>query len=381
MNYMKNTTSILVMLVLIVGMLPLSLGQSVTDSSGSVTVTSSDTNGDTHTNTENEDSNTIDNNEMSDDGPRADSDDDGSRIQKRSDRIEQSRERLQNARENLQEARQKRQDMREAFQNKREALQEAKERRIDLAKRLKELCGQNNQDNNPDSNDEDNGEEVDTPDRVSISEDGQEHTMTCKEVRREAKDLSKRFFSEGATERLLNAIDTLIDRIENSNLSDDEKENILTTLENHKESIFAIQEKAQALDSETLTREDIMSLTDELKEVWKKLQEDLKDFAKKAVADKYSIFVNRVDNALEKFDTALEALSDYVDTSEAQNLLEESKEKLNAVEEELKALRNNDAEAQDVHAKIEEAKEVLMELHRVIESLKEEARDSANNAA
>ncbi len=263
-------------------------------------------------------------------------------------RAEQTKERIGSMRDRYQAARQKYAQNKEQM---RERLAKAKDKRVE-AKAKHQEARQKIQERK---------------EKLNSCKDSE--TEDCKKTRTETKKHTKDYLSNVA-EHIMGLIAKTKERVQASNMGEEQKAQIMTKLDEHATEIASAADSVEELGEES-TREDYQEATKLIRESWKGTKEEIKKGAGKVAANKIRALNNRMGQLQTKLRNTVQRLENAgEDTTPVKAQLAEFEAKLaqsKAAEQEAQ----NKYQAGDVEGAVEKTKEAHRHLLAAHKALKQ----------
>lgn len=261
----------------------------------------------------------------------------------------QPKERIKNMREKYQEAKerlkQNKAQLRERLANAKEKREQAKAKHINAKGKIEGR-------------------------KAKLSACKDDESEDCKALRKETRKHTKDYLS-GVAEHVLGMIAKTKERVEQSNMPEEQKAEMLANLDSKAEEIAGALEASNELTEES-TKEEFQEVTDVIQEAWKGTKDEIKKGAGKVATNKIRALNTRMKQLETKLQKTVERLENAgQDTSVAQTQLDSFKEYLDkskASEQEAQ----NKYQAGDTAGAVEKTKEshrYLVEAHKNLKQL------------
>jgi len=195
-------------------------------------------------------------------------------------------------------------------------------------------------------------------------------TEDCRKTRSETKRHTKEYLS-GVAEHVLGLLAKTKERVEASNMPEEQKSEILAKLDEQAEEIAGAAEAVETLGEES-TKEDYQEAIKVIRESWTDTKKGIKKGAGKVAANKIRALNTRMEQLQTKLRNTVQRLeSQGADTAPVKAQLEEFEAKLTlskAAEQEAQ----NKYQAEDIEGAVEKTKEAhrhLLEAHKALKQL------------
>jgi chromosome segregation ATPase len=269
-------------------------------------------------------------------------------VQARQAKAEQVKERIKNVREKYQEARerykQNKEQVRERLANAKEKRAEAKARHEEARQKIQER-----------------------KEKLQACKDSE--TEDCKKTRRETKMHTKGYLSNVA-EHVLGLIAKTKERVEASDMPEDQKTELIAKLDEKAEEIAGAAEAVAELGEDS-TREDYQEAVKLIREAWKDTKEDIKKGAGKVAANKIRALNTRMEQLQTKLRNTVQRLENAgADTIPVKAQLAEFETKL-ALSKTAEQEAQNKYQAGDIQGAVEKTKEAHRHLLAAHKALKQ----------
>jgi len=192
----------------------------------------------------------------------------------------------------------------------------------------------------------------------------------CNALRKETRKYTKDYLS-GVAEHVLGMIAKTKERVENSNMPEDQKTEMLANLEAKAEEIAGALETAEGLTEES-SKEDFQEVAKIIRESWTGTKDEIKNGAGKVAANKIRALNTRMGQLQTKLERTLERLQNAgEDTTTAQRQLDAYKENLDkskTAEQEAQA-KYQESDTAGAVEKTKEAHRYLIEAQKNLKQL------------
>lgn len=195
-------------------------------------------------------------------------------------------------------------------------------------------------------------------------------TENCRQARRETKRATKEYLS-GVSEHVLGLLAKTKERVQASNMPEDQKAEILAKLDERAVEIAGAAESVVELGEED-TKEEFVEAAKIIKNSWKETKQGIKKGVGKVAANKIRAVTTRMEQLQTRVQRTLQRLSgEGKDTSRAQA-------QLTAYEAQLEAAKTANNEAEQLYqsgdidgavAKTKEAHRNLLKAHKALKQL------------
>ena len=267
-------------------------------------------------------------------------------------RAEQAKERIGSMRDRYQVAREKYKQNKEQMRTR---LANAKEKRVE-AKAKQQEARQKIQER-----------------KEKLNSCKGSETEDCKKTRKETKMHTKEYLSNVA-EQVLGLIAKTKERVQASNMGEEQKAQIMTKLDAQAAEIASASDSVEELGEES-TREDYQEATKLIRESWKGTKDEIKKGAGKVAANKIRALNNRMEHLQTKLRKTVERLENAgEDVTAVKEQLAEFEAKLaqsKAAEQEAQ----NKYQAGDIDGAVEKTKEAHRYLQAAHKALKQFVRN------
>jgi len=257
------------------------------------------------------------------------------------------RERLQTARQNILEAR-------ERYRIARAGYKEAKENYIDAKQKM-------------------------TAARTRVRECFNNESEECVQLRQRVNSHYQDFLINLA-DRVLNAFDKIGERVENSNITDEEKEDILADIAEATLKVENARAVIENLTNES-TKEDIREATQTIKDAWRETRVVLKKSTGRLINARIGLIIVKAEQLEIKMQRIADKLTDLdeeIDVSDLDNLTEKFGEAVDEAKEKWEKAKEKYAEATtpgEVDELMKEANQYVREAHQKLKEAHEILKD------
>jgi len=195
-------------------------------------------------------------------------------------------------------------------------------------------------------------------------------TEDCKELRKDTRTQTKRYLINIA-EHVLAMISKTKERVENSNLDEEQKSELLSDLDEKAEEIAGALETIEGLD-ENSTKEDYVEAAKIIKESWKELRHTIKKGVGRVANGKIHAISVRLGNLKRKLHKIVERLDNAgKDTSQITPLLDDFDAELEKAKEARDKARQlyQENKIQEAVEATKEAHQALRETHKTLKEI------------
>lgn len=270
-------------------------------------------------------------------------------VQARQVKAEQAKERIKNVREKYQEAKERykanKEQMRERLSVAKEKRAEAKAKHQEARQKIQER-------------------------KEKLQACKGSETEECRKTRRETKRHTKEYLS-GVAEHVLGLLAKTKERVEASNMPEDQKAEILAKLDAQAEEIAGAAEAVKALGEES-TKEDYQEAIKAIRESWTDTKKGIKKGAGKVAANKIRALNTRMEQLQTKLRNTVQRLENQgADVAPVKIQLEEFEAKL-ALSKAAEQEAQNKYQAGDIEGAVEQTKEAhrhLLEAHKALKQI------------
>ncbi|MEW6063150.1 MAG: hypothetical protein AB1571_02155 [Nanoarchaeota archaeon] len=187
----------------------------------------------------------------------------------------------------------------------------------------------------------------------------------CKSVRADIRSNAKPFLLNSA-DMVLKLLDNLEARISNSNMTDEEKSNLLADIDAKIKEVEDAKAKIEGLTKNS-TNEEIKEAANVIRTAWIDTRKDVKRVTGHFINFRIGEIIVRAERLEVRFDKVVEkAKADGKDTAQLESLISQFKEKIEEAKEKYNLAKGKYIEAKtagDVDAVIREANQYLKDAH------------------
>ncbi|MBI4140883.1 hypothetical protein HY485_03540, partial [Candidatus Woesearchaeota archaeon] len=194
----------------------------------------------------------------------------------------------------------------------------------------------------------------------------------CKITRRDAKTHAAKFV-DGATEQVFNILQKAKEATQNSNMPEDQKQQLLGQFEQKIQQLNALRQKQGQIQAQSTTKE-IKDAAKNVKEFWKQHKEEVKQQNLRVKHDRFGGVIVKAEKLQEKLQKQLEEFKQQgKDTTELET-------KITAFNEHISAAKTLNDEAQPLieNKNMKEATDKMREAHEHIKQAQQTLKEIKN---